>query len=305
LSCSSQAFIYEIKILERYSPELQANQYFIGCSDFHDKVHQANKEQSAVIERIFANCDKCRTKALVEDLSSPNSKGCASCGRFYINSRGGVLGGLTQKGKSMGVDIDNLEFRYCRVTTLGPVLNNIRANMFELPSVASIYMDKLRQEVMQNIHEIQGYNDGPELAKLYNGLIADIAKKMQTLKIDAHGSMTVAQFLAHHARDDFQRLELIKQLLTFDSELLDIKIVHETLAAKNKKHVVAIAGGSHIEKSARMLEKVGFKPVTLTQISYAQERDLKSCLGSNIIDGAYCIKPQPIKIDFIEQIFVK
>lgn len=298
---SNHAFIYEVKVLKKKNQSNNAYQYFIGCSDFHDKIHAANGQQLKKIEQMLGSCNKQSTKVLVEDLSSPNNNGCSSCGRFFINSRGGVLGGLAATCGSMGLDFSNLEFRYCRVTTLGPVLNNLKANMQDLAPVATIGISMLQNEVLTNIKEIQAYNDGSQLNKLYGQLIAGIIKKMKTLHLDKADDLTVAQFLAKHT-DQKQRLDFIKQLLTFDSELLDMKMVHAIVHSPNKAKIVAIAGGSHIAKTAEMLEKIGYEKVSTTSIAYAKEHDLRQCLGSNIIEGAFCVKPQPINIDFIESL---
>lgn len=297
----SFAFFYEIKILRKWDADHKRYHYFIGLSDFHDKMHPINKEHLAKLEQMLQVADKNSTKILVEDLSSANGQGRQACGRFFVNSRGGVLGGLAQTTASMGHETENIEFRYCRVTALGPVLNHIQENLDQFPSVTTTPMATLIQEITGTIKEAIAYNDGSILKGFYDSSIQEVVKNLKKLHMDQHANLSVAQYLKNHSTPQ-NRMELLKLLLTFDSSLLDIKMLHSVVASLNKQKVIAIAGGAHIARTCEMLQKVGYEPVKNTQIAYTKEHDLQKCLGSHIVDGAFCVKPQPINIDFVDAI---
>jgi hypothetical protein len=297
----SFAFIYEVKVLRKWDSRQRKYLYFIGLSDFHDKTHPINKDHLAQIERILQSTDRSISKVLIEDLSTANASGKQACGRFFVNSRGGVLGGLAQTTQNMGHETDNVEFRYCRVTSLGPVLNNIGEDVERFPSVTSTPMAVLTQEIADVIKEITAYNDGPGLKVLYDSSIQEIRRNLNKLHFDQDDHGSVAQYLKKHSTQA-NRMDLLKLLLTFDSGLLDLKMVHSVVNAPEKSKVIAIAGGAHISRACEILQKIGYEPVKITQIAYVKEHDLQRCLGSHIVDGAFCVKPQPINIDFVDAI---
>jgi len=301
-SISAFAFIYEVKILKKWDAAHKRYHYFIGFSDFHDKVHVANKHQLAKIETILNTCDKNSTKVAIEDLSSINNNGRSACGRYSVNSRGGVLGGLAQTSRTMGLDVANVEFRYCRVISLGPVLNNLQGNLNSFPSATTTTMSALLDEVSKEIVQIQAYDDGPILKKLYDASIKNIQDQIKKLRLDLDGTLSVAQYLEKNSTQK-NRLELLKNLLTFDSGLLDLSLAHiVTSAFGTQDKVIVIAGGAHIGRVSDLLQKVGYKDASTTKVTFARENDLRKCLGSNIIDGAFCVKPQPIALDFLDAI---
>jgi hypothetical protein len=57
-----------------------------------------------------------------------------------------------------------------------------------------------------------------------------------------------------------------------------------------------IAGGTHINRMNEALKTLGYREVQSSSISYKKEHDLAKCLGANVIDGSFCVKPQPIDI---------
>src|SRR5579885_2910097 len=107
----SFAFIYEVKVLRKWDASRNRYHYFIGLSDFHDKTHPINRDHLAQIEKMLKSTDRNISKVLIEDLSSANASGKQACGRFLVNSRGGVLGGLAETAKAMGHETENVEFR--------------------------------------------------------------------------------------------------------------------------------------------------------------------------------------------------
>lgn len=289
--------------MKRWDAQRNRDHYFIGCSDFHDKTHAVTGDQMQKIEQLLTQCDKKNTNVVVEDLSSANDSGRLACGRFMVNSRGGILGGLAEKGRTMGLSVDNVEFRLCRVTSLGPVLNNLHADMNNFPSASTVLVAALRDEVLHEIAQIQAYEDGPIAKKMYAQGIHDAKNQLKELHIDRHQQMTIADFLNTHAKPE-GRLELLKTLLTFDSGLLDLKIVHSVMNAQDKQKSIAIAGGSHIGRVGELLEKFGYQHVKTTKVIFGREHNLQKCLGSHIIDGAFCMKPEPINLDFLDAVIL-
>lgn len=299
----SFAFVYEVKIMRKWDAEHNRYHAFIGISDFHDKTHAINGVQLTKIKELLGKCDKNDVKIAVEDLSSPNNSGRFACGRFFVNSRGGILGGLADESRALKIDVLNPEHRYCRVVTLGPVLNNLKEPLDKFPSATMTPMAALVQEIGDVVNEIRTYEDGFVLKKIYEDSIKDVIKQLQALHLDKHINVSVAAYLHAHSQEH-NRLDLLKRLLTFDSGLLDLKLVHSVISSKNKAKYVAIAGGAHINRTCELLAKVGYEPVQTTKVTYMKEHDLQRCLGSNIIEGAFCVKPQPISIDFLQELIL-
>lgn len=293
-------YIYEIRVLRKWDGIRQKYQYFIGLSDFHDKTNDSTQSQLNKLEQLLVTLDKNKTALVIEDLSSKNSQGRQECGHFSINSRGGILGGLADKSKEMGLSVDNIEFRYCRVSSLGPVLNNLNASLKDLPSAMHVRVEALVKEIMEEIEEIKRYADGHELNKIYAASIKDVLIAIKTLHLDIPHSLSVADYLAQHSTVH-NRLELLKKLLTFDSSLLDLKLMHAVMQSQHKDKVIAIAGGAHIARVCQLLSSQGYNLVSGTKISFAREHDLQRCLGSHIVDGAFCVKPAPIDLKAFEK----
>lgn len=301
LSCNAlSGYIYELKIMRSWDPALKAHKYFIGCSDFHDKTSEATRQQVVHLDTALAAFDKESVEVLLEDLSSPGTDGRVGCGRFCVNSRGGVLGGLTKKCCSLGIKrVTNLEYRYCRVAAIGPVLNNLHQKPHMFPSVATTSMNALSTEIDVVMQEVQAYNDGDVLQKSYRQAIDQVQDHLQDMTAATCKDMSVADYIEHRSTSE-NRLELVKHLLTFDSCLLDVKMAHAVVHAKVPK-IMAIAGGAHITRVTEMLEKVGFQTVYATDVEFHNEHDLTKCLGSTVIDGAYCVRPEPIDLTILHQ----
>lgn len=297
---TSQAYIYELKVLRKWEPKLQDYSYFIGLSDFHDKTHPVNGQQQQEIQHLLAQCNKRTTKIVLEDLSSAGSNGRFSCGRFLVNSRGGILGGLATTCRNQGFEVKNIEYRFCRVCALSPVLNNLHQCPHSFPSVHMTPVASLAQEVDAVMDEVQSYQDG-EIDVCYQECIHQIKPQLQNLK-DQHGTtVSVADYVTSNT-SDHDRLEFLKQLLTFDSTLLDLKMVHEVLNPGNKTRVIAISGGAHIGRAADLLiNKGGFEQVYATDVQFHKEYDLTKCVGSTVIDGSYCHRPEPIDLSVMTQ----
>jgi len=299
----SMAFIYDIQVLRKWDKARKRYHYFIGCSDFHDKKHQVTKSQRKDIDTFISNLDVRNTKVILEDLSSKNTQNRRACGRFMVNSRGGILGGLSGKCHDLGLEVANVEFRYCRVTSLGPVLNNLRKDFRDFPSVRETKVATMIKEIDGVVQEIRKYDDEIGLKRQYDSLLRKVLPEVKALHMRRHPNHTIAQYLAAHSKDK-TRLGLLKRLFTFDSALLDARLAHEVHNARNKKYAIAFAGGAHINKVGQMLKNIGYERVHSTKVTYERERDIKRCLGSNVVSGSYCVKPQPISLDVLDT-FIK
>lgn len=292
------SFVYNANVLRLHMDAMHDYQYVIGASDFHDKWHHANDAQRTMLERILNGCSKRDTLVITEDLSSCNVNGCRGCANFTINSSKGILAGLTTYCSNHWIPVVNVEYRYCRVAALGPVINNITAVPTTFPSTNSITVQQLIDEVNKIIDEVSKYNNSKTLHTEYKKHIDHIKTYMKNLKMFEHATKTVAEYI-QVTTTPANRMARVKELLTFDSVLLDMRIIHEILKAPTKKQIVIFAGGTHIENVSHWLQKIGYKPERSGNIKYEQERNLERCIGSHIVDGSFCVKPQPIGLDVI------
>jgi hypothetical protein len=275
------AFIYDISVLRRWSPELKQYQYCLGFCDFHDKLDVANGQQMAKINHCLCNCRPHTLHMLTEDLSSAGCGGRKSCGNFIIDSRGGVLGGLATRCRNLGITVDNVEYRYCRVVAFAPVMHSMRSNIHvdltnhiltNFPSVQQVRIADLVQEMFEVMQEVRKYEDGAKLTSWYQKTLQDIHANCTELQLQKHAELTIAQYLMSHLHPMGDRAALLKQLLMFDSNLVDLKLAHAIVSTK-KPFVAVFAGGSHIDRVVDMLNKVGYERVYHAGAQWRREYD--------------------------------
>jgi len=303
IMASCRAFIYDICVMRKWDSESNRYCYFIGLGDFHDKSHSITPLQVKQIDHIVARLQPNKTKLIVEDISSENNMGKKCCGRFFINSRGGILGGLAKKFRDKNFPyVDNIEYRFCRVASLAPVINNINTNFRKFLSTVKIYKSCLAKEISLTAKEILGYKDGSLLNSWYKKCLANMYNNMKLLKFDKKTNMSVADFI-YSMTTPKTRSNFVKKLLVFDSPLIDAKIVHSVVADPKKQNALAIAGGSHIRNTSRVLRQIGYKPIYQSRVVVVKERDKKKCLGSNVLPGGFCCKPRPADLNVLKQFF--
>ena len=291
MPCAS-AFIYDLTLLKGVNPHTGKKQLFLGCSDYHDKSHALTNAQLAAIEQKLAECNPRTTHVYTEDLSSRSSDGKSGCGRFAVKSQGGILGGLTGKCQSLGLAIDNIEYRFCRVAAISPVLNNLEANLFSFPSVSNTQIADLVNEIEQVMREVRSYNDGAALNNYYVRSLQEISQQLGELGLAHNSALSVAQFLNSRVSVS-DRMHMLKLLLTFDSVLLDLKLVHRIVHSDS--NVIAFTGGSHIERVADVLEEIlGFKQMQPSKKQMVREYDPQKCIGTTMVHGKYCVKPAAV-----------
>jgi len=302
-SLSCLAYIYQVHVLRRWDKKHNNYQYVIGLSDFHDKSHAINKQHRYYLERRLLDGRR-STKVIVEDLSSTNNNGHRTCDCYAINSRGGVLGGLASVLKRSGVDVDNIEYRYCRVVSLGPLINNMHAQVDSFSSSNTLHIDLLYREVMREIDSIRSYSDGRVLNSRYKRIISGVMRSLRRLRLDRYQKMSIAEYCAKCTKSS-NRLDVLQKLCTFDSGLLDVKLVHSVIAAQNKSHVFAIAGGTHIKHACALLKHAGYETVFVSKLTSQGKYDLSKCIGSHIVEDVICVNPEPIDISIIAKFFHK
>ncbi len=291
----TKPFIFELYSIKKSNPAVEGPEWVIGLGDLHDKKHPITQVQKNEIMCFLSSLPKDQVKVMTEDLSSCGSFGRKTCGNFYINSRGGVLGGLTQDCKLRGLATDNHEFRYCRVSSLGPVLNNVQTDLADLGSTAAIKIAALHSEIKNEIDHIRQFNDGVALKKAYDENISSTEKLLGKLRISPDDQTTVAQYLKKNVSKD-NRINFVKGLLTFDSELLDCKFVHAIKQESNKKYVIIIAGGAHVKRVCDLLMQDGYTQHTAYSAKDERVFDKKRCAGKELVDGKYCIVPRAIDL---------
>ena len=78
--------------------------------------------------------------------------------------------------------------------------------------------------------------------------------------------------------------------------------MHYVVAACNKERVLAVAGGTHIMHVVEMLKRLGYQEVYSTKPEYFREHNLEKCLGSNITEGNFCMRPHAVKDEVFKKI---
>ena len=295
------AYIYEIKVLRGWNKNSKKPCFIIGCSDFHDKMHQSNSEQRSYLTNLFKSQNAAATKIILEDLSSPNVNGLYGHKQFWLNSNRGILASLTKDCKALGLDADNIEYRYCRVIALGGLLRQLNQSPYQSAPTCAIKVSSLVGEVQQMIKQISSYNDGQAMVHWYKESCAQVHRSMQSLYLSSYADTSCAAYFDKVARHG-NRMLFLKRLLTFDSALLDCALVHTILSATGKKStVIALAGGTHIDRAFEQLKLQGYTQVYATPVSFKRDYDVANALGSPIMPGGYCVKPEPIKLDVLKE----
>ena len=232
-------------------------QLIILLADYHDKTHPANKGQRVYLESLLQRCNREKIKLIVEDLSSVNNDGRMICGNFGINCTEGVLSTLASKMRSLGITVDNVEYRYCRVAAIGPLINNSRANPHSFRSCSGITMAALHKEITDEIEKIKKYNDGKQLNDYYKRAIKHVTSHLSKMNVNSSDrSKTVAHYCACLRSSAYRKK--LENVCIFDSTLIDSNIMHSIMCC-DKPIIFVAAGGSHILEIDRLLEKMRYE----------------------------------------------
>ncbi len=261
---TTKTFIYEIRVLRAWVPQHQQFQHVICLSDYHDRSLPENAEQRSSVLKKIGCCKPCDTKIVVEDLSSANASGNCGCCRFSLTSKTGLLASMAQECQKRGIEVENVEYRYCRVIALGPVLYNINADPQTIQTAQDIGVADLLREIEQAMREVKAYNYDTKLTAMVQQNVDYITKELNYLDIFKYATKSVGHYLAHRTWQT-NRLAILKKLLTVDSPLLDLKVVNAVLRAQNKKSVIILAGGTHINHATDLLKHNGYEVIHQTK----------------------------------------
>lgn len=285
----------DIKVLRKWNGDTNRYHYWIGFRDFHDKHHKHNPMQRKRIEELLPGHNPEHLLVLVEDLSSPNDMGKLGCSSYFINSRTGILAGLGSFCKKNHVPVQNVEYRYCRVVGLGPIINNIHADPHSFSSTKKLTLEHLTQEVEQAYSDLLLGSSSSEFKNYLISKTTEIHKQMEKFKKHGGAQRTVADYVKAQSSAS-NRLDLVKNMLTFDGILIGFKLADATIKAPQKEKVVAFAGGTHIDEAYDILQKVGgYEPISDDKETTAP--DLAKAINTN---GMIAHKPDPISVELLE-----
>jgi hypothetical protein len=268
MSTDVYSYFYHVCVLKKVMDTHDKQQWIILLGDYHDKVHPVNKEHRAYLEFLLKKCVAIKGKLIVEDLSSINNDGRMICSNFGINCSEGVLGQLASKARELGVVVDNVEFRYCRVAAIGPLLKNVHVDPFTLPSSATITLVSLHKEVVDEIEKIKKYDDGKLLNSFYKKTIGRVRSDLAKMRLSESSEATIAHYCTH-LRFKKYRQELEK-LCIFDSALIDVNILHSIALCPAISCMFVVAGGSHTIQVADLLQSIGYEMVFITSGSESE-----------------------------------
>lgn len=294
-TCQSSAYVYDIRILRRTVPGTQEIQFLVGLSDFHDKTRQqVITEQRSMLERLLKGAARERIRFFVEDLSSANCDGTHSCANYRVNTRGGFLGGITDVVRRYGYSVDNLEFRYCRVVALGLAAagnNGPQARRLQ----EAIRLEQFIQETDKQLKIVTAYHDHA-LSSWYTSTMKAVEKEQIRLALHDNPRQTVREYLVNQKNN--RPDEVLEQLLSYDSSLFDIRLVHELYNDVQHKTLVVAAGGTHIQEAFGILEKMGgYERVPIVQECLSSAGNTAcNCLDVQHKTMPTCRFPQPVSL---------
>jgi hypothetical protein len=293
-------YIYQLTADSKIiNPQTQQRQLVVCLGDYHLKTHPANKDQRLYIESLLKRSVGKKVKFIVEDLSSVNNDGRMICCNFGINCAEGVLGQLANKARALTVAVDNVEYRYCRVAGIGPLLNNLRANPQSFRSSATIFVTSLYKEIIDEIEKIKKYNDGKLLNNLYKQAVNGVHTAL--LKMDFTKKRTVAEYCTQLQRKSYR--QELENICIFDSALIDMNIMHAIATSPDVPLIFVLAGGSHAEQVSSMLKKMGYE--SLLKTSVATKPMVTKALNSDNASALAKSHPDPIDMAIIERLIEK
>jgi len=293
----AHAYLYDVKVLRKWQPSCNRYHYWVGCCDFHDKMHKQNSVQRKKIEEWLPGYNPDHLLVLVEDLSSTNDVGRLGCGSYFINSRLGILAGLGNYCKTNRIPVQNVEYRYCRVVALGPVINNIQADPHSLPSAKKMTLAELAREIEGVYNDLLLGSTSTEFKNMLIAKTATLHKGVDKLKGASNTYITIADYLRSNTTA-WNRLEIVKNMLTFDGILLGFKLVDATLKAEHKEKIIAFAGGTHINEAYELLQKIGgYEPIIDSKSANAADPVAKAINTGSVPLNK---KPEPISLELLE-----
>ena len=293
-------YAYDLKVLRKWYPNYNRYHYWVGVEDFHDKTHTANAPQRVKIEESLPCHNPKDLLVLVEDLSSVNDAGRVGCGPYYINSRVGILAGLGIFCRLNSIPVFNVEYRYCRVVGLGPVINNITTDPALFPSVQKVTIGQLAHEIDRVRTDLLLGNTKDAFKTLIQEKAREVTQEMKQLHLMQDYKKTVADYLKTNSTP-LARLDLVQKLLTFDGIFIGLKFAHATMQkAPNTLKIIALGGGTHINEAYEILQKIdNWEPVIHAQSNNGPSSAISKSIGSST-DALNGSKPKPVSLELLE-----
>lgn len=280
MASNGHGYFYYLCVAKKTVNKNGSPQHIVLLADYHDKSHPANKGQRAHLESLLQKHKNKKIKLIVEDLSSVNNDGRMICCNFGVNCAEGILGHLANKARSFGIAVDNVEYRYCRVAGIGPLITNANADPHTIRSACGITLVSLYKEIIDEIEKIKKYDDGKKLNKFYKRAIADVRAQLIKMKLlNADCTKTVACHCAQLQCSQYR--QKLEKLCIFDSALIDSNIMHSIVCC-DAPIIFVVAGGSHIEEVARLLKKMGYETVFVSS-----DKDEQKPIDITVLDRMF------------------
>jgi hypothetical protein len=276
LNANSFGYFYHLCITKKIVNKNSKPQKVVLLADYHDKAHSANKDQRAYLESLLQKHSDKKIKLIVEDLSSVNNDGKMICCNFGINCEQGILGHLANKARSFGIMVDNVEYRYCRVASIGPLINNITCDPYSFKSSCGITVMSLYKEIIHEIEKIKKYNDGKKLNNFYKRAVAHVCARLAHMKWTTIDSKKTVACYCNTLRNAEYR-QVLEKLCIFDSALIDSNIMHSIMCC-DASIIFVVAGGSHIEQVRDLLQNNGH------EVTFASTNDSSKPIDITILD---------------------
>ncbi len=264
----THAHIYQVHVARILNNSSNSYHYVIGLSDMHSQNFAQNVHDKQTLLQFLSQCPSYQTAAIVEDLSSCNHQGITGCTPFFFDSRGGVLGGITQEILSKNIHTLNIEYRYCRAAGLGPIYQSFfhRKKNLGNNNVPAIPVWMINQEVSKAIDLINQQlknNVFPQSVHPYaKKMVSSVKQKMNNFPRFWQTKKTVKEI-----SPAITQKRALEELLTFDSPLIDLLIIQSIATVADKKYTVIIAGGSHVQKTFETLSSLGYETLLFQKIT--------------------------------------
>lgn len=295
------AYVYQVKVLQPQDPHSK-NRCIIGMSDFHDKTHPSNAAQRAFFLQLLSSIkDKTTCVVITEDLSSPNIYGSHQSHHYTIASRQGMLAGLTKDCQQRGFTAYNLEYRYARVIALGQLLHQPLAHPFQHQPACTVTIADLLGEVEKMAAYVQSSLVDQHTTALYMRTMAKMKKAIKRLELSSYKTSSCAAFL-HLNTTHESRTAFLKELLTFDSCLIDCAIVNQITQLKDATHIIVVAGGTHITRVCNHLATQGYRQSFQSDLMLEQPHGITTHVCAGALRQAD--RPAPIDLSCLQQ-FIK
>jgi hypothetical protein len=213
-----------------------------------------------------------------------------------VNTRGGFLGGITETIKRYGCRADNLEFRYCRVVALGLTATGNGGKQARALQDA-IRLEQFIKETQSLLTTVGHYNDYG-MSPWYRSCMQAVESAMTKLALVGSQKQTVGEYLHSAIQKNKRHDVVLEELLSYDSPLFDVRLVHEVLNDAHHKTVVVVAGGTHVREVFDALIKAGYEHVPIIQECLASSATAtrNSVDVSNSQHKGRSVLPRPIAL---------